>query len=114
MEGCLFCKIVAGTVPSKKVLDRGALFAFRDINPVAPTHILIIPKEHIRDITELNEKHGGLLAEIFAAARELAEEDGISETGYRIVTNLGRHAGQSVFHLHFHLIGGRHLSWPPG
>lgn len=114
MENCLFCKIAAGEVPSKVVLDRGGVFAFRDINPAAPTHILLIPKEHIKDVSELKSDHASLLAEIFAVANELAREDGIAESGYRIVANTGPNAGQSVFHLHFHLLGGRRMGWPPG
>lgn len=114
MENCLFCKIVAREMQSNEVLDRGAIFAFRDINPAAPTHILIVPKEHIRDVSELTEDHAGLLGEIYTAARELAAGDGIDKSGYRIVANTGSNAGQSVFHLHFHLLGGRRLGWPPG
>lgn len=114
MEDCLFCKIVAGTIPSDKVLDRGGVYAFRDINPQAPTHILIVPKDHIKDVSEIGPEHGGLLAEAMAAAHELAEADGIAQSGYRVVANVGPNAGQSVFHLHFHLLGGRGMRWPPG
>lgn len=114
MDDCLFCRIVRKEIPSNGVLDRGGIYAFRDINPMAPTHILIIPKEHIRDVTELTEAHGEILGEMFSAARELAESEGIASSGYRVVTNTGPEAGQSVFHLHFHLLGGRRLGWPPG
>jgi histidine triad (HIT) family protein len=111
---CLFCKIVAGEIPAKIVLDRGQVVAFRDINPAAPTHILIIPREHIADGSELTGDHSDVLGEIFAVAGELAESEGIAASGYRVVTNTGRDAGQSVFHIHFHLLGGRRLGWPPG
>ena len=113
-QDCLFCKIARGEVPADIVLDRGDIVAFRDINPAAPTHILLIPKEHITDGSELSHDHAGLLGEIFVAAGELAESERIAESGYRIVTNTGRNAGQSVFHVHFHLLGGRRLGWPPG
>lgn len=114
MQDCLFCKIVSGETGSTVVLDRGGVFAFRDINPAGPTHILLIPKQHIRDVSEISSEHGDLLAEIFSVARELAESEGIVQSGFRIVTNTGPNAGQSVFHLHFHLIGGRRMAWPPG
>lgn len=114
MEDCIFCKIVAGEIPSKVVLDRGEVFAFRDLNPAAPTHILVVPRHHIRDVSELTGDHGNLLAEIYTTAREIAESEGIDKSGYRIVANTGPNAGQSVFHLHFHLLGGRRLGWPPG
>lgn len=113
-DDCLFCKIVAGDIPSDVVLDRGGIIAFRDINPAAPTHILIIPKDHLVDVASLSKEHDGLLGEIFTAARELARSESIADSGYRIVTNAGRDAGQSVFHLHFHLLGGRRMGWPPG
>jgi histidine triad (HIT) family protein len=114
MDDCIFCKIAAREVKSDIVLDRGQVVAFRDVNPMAPTHVQIIPKEHVRDMSELSEKHGALLAEIFTAAREIAESEGIGTSGYRVVANVGPNAGQSVFHLHFHLLGGRRMSWPPG
>jgi histidine triad (HIT) family protein len=114
MQECLFCKIASKEIAGDIVLDRGQIVAFRDINPAAPTHILIIPREHISDGSELTRDHGELLGEIFSAARELAESEGIAKSGYRIVTNTGRDAGQSVFHIHFHLLGGRRMGWPPG
>jgi histidine triad (HIT) family protein len=110
----LFCKIANREIPADIVLDRGRIIAFRDINPAAPKHVLIIPKEHIVDGSELTHDHGELLGEIFTAANELAETEGIAGSGYRVVTNTGRDAGQSVFHVHFHLLGGRRLGWPPG
>lgn len=96
------------------VLDRGEVVAFRDVNPTAPTHILLIPREHIRDVSDITQAHGPLLGQIFSAARSLAASEGLREKGYRIVSNVGPDAGQSVFHLHFHLIGGRQMAWPPG
>jgi histidine triad (HIT) family protein len=114
MSDCLFCKIVAGEIPADVVLDRGNVIAFRDINPQAPTHILLIPKKHVKDVTELGSEHGSLLVELLAAANELAVSEGIAESGYRVVANVGPDAGQTVFHLHVHLLGGRPMAWPPG
>jgi len=111
---CLFCKIVSGDIPSTVVMDRGDIFAFRDVNPQAPTHILIVPRDHVRDVSALGENDGSILAEIVAAANELARSEGIAETGYRLVANVGPDAGQTVFHLHVHLLGGRAMGWPPG
>lgn len=111
---CIFCKIASGEIKADVVLDRDGIVAFRDANPMAPTHILIIPKEHTRDITELESGRGKLLADIFVAANELARSEGIAESGYRIVANVGPNAGQTVFHLHFHVLGGRGMAWPPG
>jgi len=111
---CLFCKIVAGDIPSTSVLDRGNVFAFRDVSPQAPTHILVVPKDHVRDVSALGPEHGELLGEMIAAANELARADGIDTSGYRLVLNVGPDAGQTVFHLHLHLLGGRPMAWPPG
>lgn len=111
---CLFCKIVAGDIPSTNLLDRGGVFAFRDVSPQAPTHILIVPKDHVRDVSVLDENSGGLLDEMVAAANELARSEGIDGSGYRLVLNVGADAGQTVFHLHLHLMGGRPMAWPPG
>ena len=111
---CIFCTIVAGEIPANVVLDRGGVLAFRDVNPRAPTHILVIPKEHVRDITELGELSGPLLQTLFAAVNELARSEGIVESGYRVVANVGPDGGQTVFHLHLHLLGGRPMAWPPG
>ena len=110
---CLFCKIVAGEIPSQQVASTDDVYAFRDINPAAPTHVLVIPKEHIVSAADLRSEHGALLAEIFEVARQIAQNEGIGDA-YRLVSNVGAGAGQSVFHLHFHVIGGRDLSWPPG
>jgi histidine triad (HIT) family protein len=114
MTDCLFCRIASGEIPSTSVLDRGGIFAFRDINPQAPTHILLIPKTHVRDVADLDGASGELLPELIAAANELARAEGVAESGYRIVANVGPDAGQTVFHLHLHLLGGRPMAWPPG
>ena len=111
---CLFCKIVAGDIPTTSVLDRGNVFAFRDVNPQAPAHILIVPKDHVRDVSVMDASHGDLLGEMVAAANEIARSEGIDTSGYRLVLNVGADAGQTVFHLHLHLLGGRPMAWPPG
>lgn len=113
MTDCLFCKIAAGEINSDIVLERENVVAFRDINPAAKTHVLVIPKRHIASAAELADSDGDLLAEIFGIVNEIAGGEGL-ESGYRVVTNIGPDAGQSVHHLHFHLIGGRSMSWPPG
>lgn len=112
MTDCLFCKIVAGEADGDIVAESDLVAAFRDVNPQARTHILVIPKEHIASAGELSSGHGDLLGEIFATVAELAEKEGLSN-GYRVVTNIGADAGQSVAHLHFHLLGGRGMGWPP-
>jgi len=114
MSDCLFCKIVAGEIPSAKVAETERLYAFDDITPQAPTHVLIIPKEHIVNNLALGEEHRELVGEIFLLANEIARERGLDRSGFRIVTNNGEQAGQAVFHIHFHLLGGRSLGWPPG
>jgi histidine triad (HIT) family protein len=114
MEGCLFCKIVKKEIPSGIVFENDKLLAFEDINPQAPTHILIIPKEHFASLKEIPEEKKDLLAELLVAARQIAKEKGLSEQGYRIVLNTGKESGQAVFHIHFHLLGGRQMTWPPG
>lgn len=114
MEDCLFCKIAAGQIPSKIVYQDETVVAFEDINPKAPHHILLIPRQHIASMADLTLDDGPTLAALFVTAARLARELGISESGYRFVTNVGPDAGQSVFHLHFHLLGGRPFSWPPG
>jgi histidine triad (HIT) family protein len=111
---CLFCKIAAREIPAEIVHETDHVVAFRDINPKAPTHILLIPKEHISSVAAVADDHGGLVAEILQAAAHLAEAEGIHQSGWRLVTNVGPDAGQSVPHLHFHLLGGRGMSWPPG
>ena len=111
---CLFCRIVAGEEPADLLHETDTVVAFRDLRPQAPTHILLIPKEHVGDLTEIDDEHGGVLVDIVKAAKHLAETEGIDESGWRLVANVGSDAGQSVFHLHFHLLGGRHMAWPPG
>lgn len=114
MDDCIFCKIIKGEIPSTKVYEDEWCYAFHDINPTAPVHVLIIPKEHIASVNEVDSSNSAVIAHIFEAARKIAAELGISEKGYRIVNNCGEGAGQTVFHLHFHLIGGRDLLWPAG
>jgi histidine triad (HIT) family protein len=111
---CLFCRIVAGDIPSTMVHQDDAIIAFRDINPQAPTHILVIPRDHIASADDLTRGHAELLGRIFEVAAQLAASERIASDGYRIVTNIGRNGGQSVDHLHFHLLGGRRFTWPPG
>lgn len=110
---CLFCKIVAGEIPSDQVYADDEVIAFRDIAPRAPTHVLVIPRRHIPDAHALTDADGALLGHMFAVLRGVADEAGLGR-GYRIVTNVGPESGQTVFHLHFHLLGGRRMSWPPG
>lgn len=114
MNDCLFCKFVTGTIPTKKVVENDDLIAFRDIDPKAPTHILIIPRRHIETLNDLTAADAELVGKLFLAARDLAVSEGIAESGYRTVFNCNRDAGQAVFHIHLHLLGGRPLSWPPG
>jgi histidine triad (HIT) family protein len=116
---CLFCRMVAGEIPADVVLETDRVLAFRDINPQAPTHVLVIPKEHYVTVGALAAADPGLLAEVIAGAHAVARQDGLvtadaDEPGYRLVTNTGPQAGQSVFHVHVHLLGGRRLAWPPG
>jgi histidine triad (HIT) family protein len=111
---CLFCRIAAREIPADIVRESDRLVAFRDTNPQAPTHILIIPKEHIASIADVQDDHGEMLADVAQAAAHLATAEGIDEGGWRLVTNRGADAGQTVFHLHFHLLGGRPMGWPPG
>lgn len=114
MEGCLFCHIAAGSIPCNRVAETERVLAFRDINPAAPTHVLLIPKEHVADsAAQLNGEHGELLIELFELAARVAADEQLNH-GWRLVTNVGAGAGQSVFHLHVHLLGGRPLGWPPG
>jgi histidine triad (HIT) family protein len=111
---CLFCRIVAGELASTPVHDEDLVVAIRDINPKAPTHILLMPRAHIASADDVTAAHGELLGRIFDVAAQLARSEGVAEDGYRIVTNVGRNGGQSVDHLHFHLLGGRRFTWPPG
>jgi len=114
LEDCLFCRIAEGSIPSERVAETESDLAFRDINPAAPTHILLIPKDHVADsAAQLQPEHGPMLAELFSLAASVAADEQL-DRGWRLVTNVGVGAGQSVFHLHVHLLGGRALSWPPG
>jgi histidine triad (HIT) family protein len=111
---CLFCAIVAGDVPGQRVAETARALAFRDINPQAPAHVLVVPKEHHPDLAALAAAAGGLLDEVASLAHKVAEDEGVSDTGYRVVFNTGPQAGQTVFHAHAHVLGGRLLGWPPG
>jgi histidine triad (HIT) family protein len=111
---CLFCRIVADEIPSTKVHEDDLVVAFRDIAPRAPTHILVIPRDHIASAADLTEEHAEMLGRLFAVAARIARDEGIVDGGYRLVSNVGRWGGQTVDHLHVHLLGGRPFSWPPG
>ncbi len=106
-EDCVFCNIVKGNIPSTKVYEDEEVLAFKDINPIAPVHILVIPKKHIKSLVELDDD--ALLAHIFKVIKEVAKEQGVEESGYRVVTNIGEDGGQAVKHLHFHILGGTKL-----
>lgn len=111
---CLFCKIVGKQIPSKVLFEDDDLLAFHDINPGAPSHVLVIPKAHLTSLNDATPEHEALLGKLLLATQRAARELGIAESGYRVVTNTGPNAGQSVFHVHFHVLGGRALAWPPG
>ena len=111
---CIFCSIADGDIPADIVHNDDLVVAFRDVNPKAPTHILLISREHVASAADLTEDHAPLLARLFVVAGTLARSEGVAGSGYRIVTNVGGDAGQSVHHLHLHLLGGRSMSWPPG
>jgi histidine triad (HIT) family protein len=111
---CLFCKIVAKEIPAQIVFENDHVLAFKDIHPAAPTHALVIPKRHIVGIRDATPEDAALLSEMMTAARAIAEDLGVGESGYRLVVNQGADAGQSVFHMHLHVLGGRKMAWPPG
>jgi len=113
MKDCLFCKIIAGEIPSVKLYENETVYAFADIDPKAPVHVLIIPKQHIESVDEIEPANSSVIAHIFEAAAQIARTQKLGK-GYRIVTNIGEDGGQTVGHLHFHLLGGRDLAWPPG
>lgn len=113
MSDCLFCKIAAGEIDAELVAESDQVVAFDDIDPQAPTHVLVIPRTHIASAADLTAEHAGLLGEMFSTIAGIARDRGLTD-GFRVVTNSGAGAGQSVDHLHFHLLGGRSLSWPPG
>ncbi len=114
MPDCIFCRIVAGQIPAKIVYEDPAVLAFHDLQPQAPVHLLIVPKQHLDRVSDLDEKTALLAGQLVAAGNRLAQELGIAQTGYRLVINCNSDGGQSVYHLHLHLLGGRPMTWPPG
>jgi histidine triad (HIT) family protein len=114
MTDCIFCKIAAGEIPVASLYDDGEVLAFRDINPEAPVHLLIIPRRHIATLNDLTETDAALIGRLYLAGRQVAAELGVAESGYRTVINCNSDAGQLVFHVHMHLLAGRELGWPPG
>lgn len=114
VEDCIFCQIVEGKLPSKKVYEDDDLLAFHDISPAAPTHVLVIPKKHISSLDALTEEDQLLAGKILLGIKKVARQLGLEENGYRVVNNIGKDGGQTVFHIHFHILGGRQLTWPPG
>ena len=113
-KDCLFCKIVKGEIKSRIAYENDSVLAFEDIDPKAPTHILVIPKKHIEKLTDLNQQNKPIISELVVAANEIARQNNIAGSGYRLVLNCGPDAGQAVFHIHLHLLGGRKMTWPPG
>lgn len=113
MDDCIFCKIIAGDIPSNKVYEDDNWFAFRDIEPCAPVHVLLIPKHHVKNILGLDEESNKAFADFFLVVKKIAEEEGLGESGFRVAINTGEKAGQSVFHFHAHIIGGKEMGWPP-
>jgi histidine triad (HIT) family protein len=111
---CIFCQIANGKIPSQKVYEDEDLFAFHDIQPAAPTHVLVIPKKHLSTLMDVTEEDGALIGKIFIVIKKVAKQLGLDEAGFRVVNNMGEQGGQTVYHLHFHLLGGRELTWPPG
>lgn len=114
MDDCVFCKIAAGEIPAERVYEDGSVVAFRDLNPQAPTHVLVIPRRHIATLNDVAEDDAATIGRLFVAAREVAEREGFAEQGYRTVLNCNEAGGQTVFHVHLHLLGGRMMHWPPG
>lgn len=114
MSDCLFCKIINGDIPCDKVYEDDKVLAFNDIDPQAPVHFLVIPKEHIKSSAEITEENSSIVAHIFEVIAKIAAQKGISEKGFRVVTNCGEDGGQTVGHLHFHILAGRNIGWPPG
>jgi len=113
-QDCLFCRIVGGQIPAEIIAEGESWIAFRDIQPQAPVHALVVPREHVEGVASLEAEHAGLAGELLMAAAEVARQEGVGESGFRVVTNVGERAGQSVFHLHLHVLGGRRMRWPPG
>ncbi len=114
MEECIFCKIVKKEIPTRIVYEDKNIIAFNDINPQAPVHVLLIPKEHFASLNEMPDEKKDILNHLLLTARQIAREKDIAEKGYRIVLNTAKDSGQEVFHIHFHLLGGRRMQWPPG
>lgn len=114
MSDCLFCKIVDGEIPADFVYESDTAMAFRDINPQAPTHVLIIPRQHVSTINDIGTNHEALVGNLFSVAKDIAAQEDLADDGYRVVMNCNEAAGQTVFHIHLHLLGGRTFSWPPG
>ncbi|OGO78197.1 MAG: histidine triad nucleotide-binding protein [Clostridiales bacterium GWB2_37_7] len=114
MSNCIFCKIVNDEIPCSKVYEDDKVLAFKDINPEAPVHILVVPKQHIQSVLDLDEKNKSVTVDIFDAINKIAKLSGIDEDGFRVVANTGINGGQTVGHLHYHILGGRSLQWPPG
>jgi histidine triad (HIT) family protein len=114
MKDCIFCKIVNKEIPSEKVYEDENILAFEDINPKAPVHILLVPKLHFTSLNEIPEDKKGLIGDMLLAAKKIAAQKKIDKKGYRIVLNTGKESGQEVSHIHFHLLGGRRMTWPPG
>jgi histidine triad (HIT) family protein len=113
-KDCVFCKIARKEILAKAVFEDDTILAFEDMNPQAPAHVIIIPKNHIDKVSDLTEKEAGLIGRLVLAAKEIARKAGIADSGYRIVANCNKDGGQAVFHLHLHLLGGRAMTWPPG
>ncbi|MCK5262880.1 MAG: histidine triad nucleotide-binding protein [Gammaproteobacteria bacterium] len=114
MSDCLFCKILDGEIPCDRVYENDQVVAFRDVNPQAPTHVLVIPRKHISTVNDLTADDKNIVGEMMLAAKAVAKQDGIEESGYRMVMNCNEGAGQTVFHIHLHILGGRRMNWPPG
>ncbi|MBP6821634.1 MAG: histidine triad nucleotide-binding protein [Acidobacteria bacterium] len=113
-SNCIFCRIAAGQIPSNKVYEDDHSFAFRDINPQAPVHVLLIPKRHIASLKEAGADDNAVMGHLMLVAGKIAAQEGIAESGFRVVANTGADAGQTVFHIHLHVMGGRPMAWPPG
>jgi len=114
MADCIFCKIISGEIPSNEVYSDDELFAFRDVNPQAPVHVLIVPRKHIERVVDFTDSDAGLVGRMVLAANKIAESEGLVKNGFRYVLNCNEHGGQAVFHVHLHVLGGRQMTWPPG
>lgn len=114
MTDCLFCKVRDGEIPSETVYENDDILAFKDVNPQAPTHILIVPRKHISSVNDLEDEDAEIMGKMLLAAQDIASFEGVAAGGYRLVVNCNADAGQTVFHIHMHLLGGRNMTWPPG